>query len=275
MKKSYKIVPFIRKTFLVFIFFLSHSTYSQDKTDVIVMLDGEEKKGQVIAINENDISFIYSNETLKYEIKKSEINKIIFSSGRTQEFSKKTKEILNASDRKGKMAVMPFLIITNMDTVDKDAFGKQIQSDCSNIIKQESPMIDVLDVRIINATLAKNNITVNELQNMLPSELATLLGVEHVVLGSYEIENTGTRTSGSSVSTYKTKKDDNRRKGTEINSGNSTTTDTFNSKISIDIYNDQGSSIYSATRKPFAAGLDKYHSTISYLIKRAPFGSKR
>ncbi|NHN25992.1 hypothetical protein FIA58_009930 [Flavobacterium jejuense] len=280
MENSFKTVSFIYKAISFFIFFLSISTFSQDKTDVIVMLDGEEKKGQVVAINENVISFIYSNETLKYEIKKNEISKIIFASGRTQEFSKqpsdvKANPISNASDRKGKMAVVPFLIITNMDSVDKDAFSRQIQSDCSNIIKQESPMIDVIDVRIVNATLAKNNITVNDLQNMLPTELAEVLGVEYVVLGSYEIENTGTRTTGSSVSTYKSKKDDNRRKGTEINSGSSTTTDTFNSKITIDIYNDKGSSIYSAARKPFAAGLDKYHSTISYLIKRAPFGSKR
>lgn len=280
MGNSFKSASFIYKAITFFIFFLSISAFSQDKTDVIVMLNGEEKKGQVVAINENDITFIYSNETLKYEIKKSEISKIIFASGRTQEFSKQPSAVTatplsNASDRKGKMAVVPFLIITNMDSVDKDAISRQIQSDCSNIIKQESPMIDVIDVRIVNATLAKNNITVNDLQNMLPNELAELLGVEHVVLGSYEIENTGTRTTGSSVSTYKTKKDDNRRKGTEVSSGSSTTTDTFNSKITIDIYNDKGSSIYSATRKPFVAGLDKYHSTISYLIKRAPFGSKR
>lgn len=282
MKNSFKTIPLTILCFLMFI--LSISTFSQNKSDVVVMLNGEEKVGKVNAINDQDITFIYDNETLEYQIKKTEINKIIFASGRTQQISKmpnKTSisENSNPLARKGKMAVLPFKIITNIPTVDKDAIGKQIQNDCANTIKKEAPMIDVIDSRVVNVTLAKNSITVDQLQDILPNELAELLGVEHVVFGSYDVENTGTRSFGSSVTTYKSsrEKDDNKNKGkgTEINSGSSSTTDTFDSRMTIDIYNDQGSNIYSVSRKPFSAGLDKYHSTISYLIKRAPFSSKR
>ena len=283
MKKLFKNTPHTIVSFLVL--FLSFASFAQDKFDVVVMLNGEERTGKVIAINDQDITFVYANETLEYQIKKTEVNKIIFSSGRTQEISKKAdktniNESSNPLDRKGKMAVLPFKIISNMPSVDADAVGRQIQNDCANIIKEEAPMIQVMDSRVVNATLAKNNITVDQLQDMLPNELAELLGVEHVVFGSYDIENTGTITSGSSVTTYKSKKesdkkDSDKRKGTAISSGSSSTTDTFDSRMTIDIYNDQGSNIYSVSRKPFVAGLDKYHSTISYLIKRAPFGSKR
>lgn len=271
--------------FFVLMFFLSISTFAQEKSDVVVMLNGEEKTGKVTAINDNVITFIYANETLEYQIKKTDVNKIIFASGRTQQISKKTDAASNSESsnplaRKGKLAVLPFKIITNMPTVDVDAVGREIQNDCANTITKDAPSIDVMDSRVVNATLAKNNIMGDQIQDMLPNELAELLGVEYVVFGSYDIENSGTRTTGSSVTTYKSKndgdkKDSDKKKGTAISSGSSSTTDTFDSKITLDIYNDQGSSIYSVSRKPFSAGLDKYHSTISYLIKRAPFGSKR
>ncbi|MBP94067.1 MAG: hypothetical protein CMC55_08120 [Flavobacteriaceae bacterium] len=208
----------------------------------------------------------------------------MFASGRTQIITSKeakpgvSQASLKTTDvgsRKGKMAVLPFKIITNMPSVDQESIGRQIQSDCANSIREEAPMIDVIDTRIVNATLAKNNISVESLDLMLPKDLAILLGVEHVVLGSYDIENTGTRSTGSSVTTYNEKKGNKKDKGVAVSSGSSTTSDTFDSRITMDIYNDQGSSIYSVSRKPFSSGLDKYHSTINYLVKRAPFGSKR
>lgn len=277
MKSLFNSTPLTVLSFLIF--FLSFSATAQDTADTVIMMDGKERKGKVTAINDSEITFIFTGETLEYKIKRAEVNKIIFASGRTQLISKKatkqnTQSTSNLVIRKGKMAVLPFKVITNMDSVDKEAIGRQIQTDCTNTIKKESPMIEVIDPRIVNATLAKNNISVNQLETMLPNELAITLGVEHVVFGSYDVENTGTRTSGSTVTTYKSKKDRSKRKGTAISSGSSSTSDTYDSKITMDIYNDKGSNIYSVSRKPFMAGLDKYHSTIKYLIKRAPFGSK-
>lgn len=281
MKNSFNTASLTILSFLMF--FLSFSITAQESSDIVVMMDGKERKGKVTAIDDNEITFTFTGETLEYKIKRSKVNKIIFASGRTQFISEKTMQqstpetsqnTSNLTVRKGKMAVLPFKIITNMTSVDKEAVARQIQTDCSNTIKKDAPMINVVDPRIVNATLAKNNISVDQLQVMLPNELALLLGVEHIVFGSYDIENTGTRTSGSTVTSYKSKKERKKRKGTTISSGNSSTSDTYDSKITMDIYNDKGSNIYSVSRKPFMSGLDKYHSTIKYLIKRAPFGSK-
>ncbi|AZJ35674.1 hypothetical protein [Tenacibaculum singaporense] len=274
MKNLLNSTPISILSFLIL--FLSFSATAQNNSDTVIMMDGKERKGKVTAINDNEITFIYTGETLEYKINRVKVNKIIFASGRTQLISEKstkqnTQSTSNLAIRKGKMAVLPFKVITNMPSVDKEAVGRQIQTDCSNTIKKDAPMIEVIDPRIVNATLAKNNISVNQLETILPSELAITLGVEHVVFGSYDVENTGTRTSGSTVTSYKSKKN---RKGTAISSGSSYTSDTYDSKITMDIYNDKGSNIYSVSRKPFMAGLDKYHSTIKYLVKRAPFGSK-
>ena len=281
MKNLINSTSLVVLSFLMFIF--SFSANAQNGSDTLVMMDGKERKGKVTAINDDEITFTFTGETLEYKIKRAKVNKIIFSSGRTQLISEKkidkntselSKNTSSLTNRKGKMAVLPFKVITNMSSIDKEAVGRQIQTDCSNTIKGESPMIEIVDPRIVNTTLAKNNISVDQLEVMSPDELAILLGVEHIVFGSYDIENTGTRTSGSTVTSYKSKKDRDKRKGTAISSENSTTSDTYDSKITMDIYNDEGSNIYSVSRKPFMAGLDKYHSTIKYLIKRAPFGRK-
>src|ERR1700712_3403526 len=58
------------------------------KNDVIFKLNGEELSGKVIEINENDVKFSYPGETLVYAIKKTEIFKINYASGRTEMFNK-------------------------------------------------------------------------------------------------------------------------------------------------------------------------------------------
>jgi len=277
MKISHKAVTGI--IFYLTLLISAFPAFAQEKPDVVVMLTGEERKGKVTAINDEEITFVYAGETLEYKIERAKINKIIFASGRTQVITEtnttaNTAGKANGTDRKGKLAVLPFKIITNDPTIDKDALGKQVQTDCANTIRDEAPALNVIEPRLVNATLAKNNISVDQLEAMLPNELAVLLGVEQVILGSYTIENTGSRTTGSSVTTYKSKEEDEKKKGTAVSSGSSTTQDTYDSSLSIDIYNDQGTSIYSAKRKPFSAGVDNYHSTIKYLVKRAPFGSK-
>jgi hypothetical protein len=40
------------------------------------------------------------------------------------------------------------------------------------------------------------------------------------------------------------------------------------------MYNDQGTSLYSESRKAFGSGIDAYTASLNYLIKRCPFGSK-
>ena len=58
----------------------SYQLWAQENiADKIVMLDGEEKIGQVTEITDDQIKFMFQGEKLEYSIKKSEINKIQFS----------------------------------------------------------------------------------------------------------------------------------------------------------------------------------------------------
>ena len=94
MKNLFNSTPLTVLSFLIF--FLSFSVTAQDSADTVIMMDGKERKGKVTAINDSEITFIFTGETLEYKIKRAEVNKIIFASGRTQLISKKaTKQNIN------------------------------------------------------------------------------------------------------------------------------------------------------------------------------------
>jgi len=261
---------------------------AQDKGDVVVMLNGEQKEGKVTGISDNSVKFVYSGETLEYELKKSEINKIEFASGRTEvinevaQASATAAPASNPADRKNKIAVLPFDFMTNDPTVPVDPMHTRIQSSCINSIRENTKGLDVQDPMTTNSILTQNNISAENMKSVTPKDMAIMLGVEYVVYGAYELIHEGSMTTGSGVTTYKekeTKKGDyddreKKSKGTAVSSSSSSTRETYDSRLDLNIYNDQGENIYSDSRRPFSAGVDEYKSPIDYLVKRTPFGSK-
>jgi len=272
---------------LCFILALSAvNSMAQDKHDTLIMLNGDKKEGKVIAINPETIKFKYSGEDLEYEIKKEEINKIVFGSGREEVLNEETSAASAASNpgsRKNKMAVLPFEYITNDPSIMVDAMRIEIQSSCINSFRREAKSLDVQDPMTTNALLAKNEITHENYKTIPPKDMAILLGVEYVVYGTFDLENEGTRTYGSTVTTYKEKEDkkgtsynNNNKKssGTAVSSSSSSTSNSYDAKVVMSIYSDTGKTIYNDSRKPFSADPDAYKSAIDYMVKRTPFGSK-
>lgn len=258
------------------------STYAQDKTDTITTLDGQKKEGKVIGIGTDSIKFIYSGETLEYNIKKSDINKIDYSSGRTEVFNKIISEAdINKSlvNNRHKIAVLPFECISNDQGIMIDAMSHKAQEDCINSIKENTVGdLTVQEAITTNSLLAKHNVSQKKLREITPSEMAKILGVEYVLYGTVNITNKGTISSGSDVSTYRNKNRGSRghRKssGVEISSGVNSTRTNYDSKINLSILNYQGKSLYSDSKRAFGSGVDAYNSSLNYLIKRTPFGKK-
>ena len=266
--------------------------------DVVVMSSGDIKQGKVTAIEDGAVKFKYIGEDLEYTLKTSEISKIQFASGRVQTFSEASVPTASpatatatsapaptttAAERKGKLAVLPFTIISNDPGIEAESTGKHAQSECINSFKHHTHGVVIQDSRTTNSILAKNNIDHNQLEAMSPGEMAVLLGVEFVAYGEVSITNEGTISSGSSYTSYKdkenkTKVDDQRQtktKGSEFSSGSSSTTINYDSVVGLSIYNDQGNSVYSDQRDAFGIGLESYNNGINYMVKRTPFGDKR
>lgn len=254
---------------------------AQDAVDKVFMLNGEVNEGTVKGIEDNSITFIYSGETLEYSFEKSKINKIVFSSGRTQVINKTATvsavpvAALNSSN---KLAVIPFTIISNEQSLTTDAMAEEIQHTTINSFMENTNGLIVVDPMTTNALLLKNNLNANTIKTKLPQEVAKLLGVEFVVYGTANINYEGTSSYGSTSTTYKDKEEredrDKKSSGKEFSSTSASTTENYDTTIEMIVYNDQGRTVHSVKRNGFGSSLDKYQATINYLVKRTPWGTK-
>ena len=255
------------------------SVNAQDKTvDNVYMLDGSTKEGKVTAVTGDAVKFTYKGETLEYELKKQEIAKIVFASGRTEVYNSAqtapTVKAVSPTERKGKLAVLPFSFITNDAAIPSDGMSHTLQQSCVDALKHDNARIAVQDPMQTNALLAKNNIDVKNAVLLDPKDLAAMLGVEFVVYGNANISNKGASTYGSGSSTYNDKKDKGKSSGTEYSSNSSTTIINYETTVDIKIYDDKGSNTFSNSRQAFGTQIDSYAETIKYIMKRTPFGSK-
>ena len=274
---------------LLFLFF-SVMTFAQDK---VVMLNGEERTGKVLAVNDSDIKFVYEGEDLEYNISNSEISKIIFSSGRTQVFNEASAEHAPApssaatsgstpESRRDKIAVLPFELVSNDAGLTTEGMAHRVQSECANQIRAHSVNKTVQDPMQTNAILSQKGLSADQMKAMGPQEMAKILDVQYVVYGMVSITNKGTMTTGSNVSTYKDKekreydKDESKRKseGTEVNSSYSNTMINYDTTVDFKIFDDNGQNIYSQSRNAFGMNLDSFEGTLKYLARRTPFGDK-
>lgn len=267
------------RTFLkIAVLFLAFTLQSAAQgVDTVYMLNGETRAGKVTAINADAIKFVYKGETLEYEFKKTDINKIVYASGRTETYTQVQNSVekqVSAADRKGKIAILPFNFTTNDTGLQAENMSHQIQQNCADAVSHEATQLKVQDPMQTNAILARNNLDAISVILQEPKELAAMLGVEFVVFGSTNIVNKGSSTYGSGSTTYQDKKDKSKSSGTEYSSNSSTTIINYETTVDIKIYNDQGTSIFNNTRTSFGTQIDSYKETVKYIIKRTPFGSK-
>lgn len=284
MKPPYKIT---RATIILLLFIgITINSYTQDKSDVLHMLNGETKSGKVVGISDDVVKFKYTGEDLEYEIKRPEIEKIVFASGRTEIITEAQSVAAtlaaSAADRKNKIAVLPFDYVTNDPSNMADAMKTQIQAYCAGSFSKQAAILTVQDPMTTNSLLAKNNITSENIKATPPKDLAVVLGVEYVVYGSFNVMNEGATTSGSTVTTYKNKEEknndnskrDTKSKGTAFTSGSSNTYIDYETHVDMTIYDDQGKNIYSDSRRPFFGDPEGYKGSIDNHVKHSPFGSK-
>lgn len=288
--KALKTLPILSLIIILSVGFYIEAK-AQQESDVVVMLNGEEKEGKVTGINNNAVKFVYSGETLEYELSKEEINKIQFASGREEVFNEASSTSAAASaqpttstaeERKNKIAVLPFDFTTNDPGIDVEPMSSRIQTACANSLRENTSSISIQPPMTTNALLAQNNISAENIKAISPQDMAVMLGVEFVVYGSFDLIDEGAVSSGSTVTTYNDKKNSSRdsrssktkSSGSEVSSTSASSYETYDARLNLDVYNDQGSSVYSDSKRPVFAGPDAYDSPINFLVKRTPWGSK-
>lgn len=265
----------------VLMFFVSFITNAQ--TDVILKTNGQEMNGTVTKMNDSSIEFIYQNETIAYTVKKTDVVKITFASGRI-EFITNITEKHKLDDHHNKVAVLPFGYIKNQET-SNITMQKKIQQDTYVSFKKKAINLKYQDPMTTNVLLAKSGVSNNNIDGYTMGEIATILGVEYIIQGMVTIEKTSTSTNSYSTTKEKNKGDIKVDKNGKIIGdiwGTSKTatysggiqTENYATTVTVNIYTDKGDNIYNKEYRSFWITKDAYKITLAHLAKHTPLYKK-
>lgn len=274
-------------TVLLFVLLFSLSIVAQSKTDIIQKTNGEEMKGKITAISDTDVTFIYSGETLVYKVKKTDIQKIIHSSGRvemittvspTAQERQNTPVSMRATsvDHHNKIAILPFTyLIDNQPGAEEVGF--KAQEEAYSFLVQHSAGYTIVDPRTTNAMLIKAGITRDKMMGFTMKDIADVLGVEYIIDGTVtQAKGYQTNYSGGSSDTKVKRNDNDRVKGVSTyDTSYSNSAQRYDISVSLHIYMDNNASIYNQSHKAFFTNTDgSFSSPLEYLLKRCPLYRK-
>ena len=266
------------------------NAYSQTKTsagqDIVLKSNGEEMKGKVTQVSDDEIHFIYSGETAEYIVKKADVLKITHSSGRVETFNqsaqpaetRKNDQVAmtaTPADHHNKIAILPFAFLMDRQAGAQEV-GIKAQEDTYAFLSKHTAGYTILDVRSTNAALIKAGITRDKLMGFTMKEICDILGVEYIIDGTIT-QNKGYATSSSygNTNTDIKRKSDDKVKVNSSDYSNSNSVQRYDVSVSLNIYMDNNASIYNQTHKAFLTNTDgSYSSPLEYLLKRCPLYRK-
>lgn len=254
------------------------------KNDVVLKISGDELTGKVQAINDSAIVFSYAGESLTYTIKKSEILKITYASGRIEVFNKPSTQPAaggaagkpapsNMEAHHNKVALLPFSFVKDGQSAD-GTLGDQVQQEAFSFLSKHAGIFTILDPRTTNALLIKAGVNDQTIKGFTMEDLCNILGVEYVISGDVSQNKTTQTVQTNTYGQMKSKDDDDSKKKTYNSSTYGTATQNYQTSLNLGIYNDKGVTVYSQQRTSFWPTLDAYKNTLEYLLKRTPLYTK-
>jgi hypothetical protein len=280
------------KTTLAVTFFLAASVVSAQnisvqRTDKVFFLNGDIKEGKVTGLMNEKIQFVHQGETLNYELNKREIEKIVYASGRTEIITeKKSRQVsMTPVNSKNRVAVMPMIYIGDDDDTRSEEMRFHLQGIAISYLNRSAMELKFMDIAEINALLFKNGINDLNIRQYTPKELAAILNVEYLIMGSVLQDRGSVVTVSNNHNTRRQTIEQYNRRGrherydrhgrTVIvtrgnNNGSSVTRQNIETQVSLTIYNEMGEMIYTRSRHSLLSEPDAYKYTIQYLLKRTP-----
>jgi len=274
---------------LIILVLLSVASQAQNgtKNDVILQLNGDELAGKVTEIMDDAVKFMYAGETLGYSIKKADILKITYASGRIEVFNKpqlgsSTQRVQSnsapagsesPSDHHNKIAILPFGFVKDGQKA-ADELSNVVQGACFTFLSKHAGVLSVLDTRTTNARLIKAGVTRENIEGYTMDDICNILGVEFVVDGTVVLNKASVSSLASSSYSDKSKGNRNDQKSSGYTSASATNYENYETTINLDIYNDKGNNMFSQSRKSFFKTQDAYQNALEYVLKRSPLYSK-
>lgn len=274
----------MKKMFLLAIFavLFSNSYSQQATTDVLLKLNGEEHIGKVTEMDDNIIKFVHEGETLSYTFKKADVMKITFASGRV-EIINEAPEVKegNATPGSGleshhnKIAILPFTYLMNNHSAG-DEMGYKVQTECFAFLNSHVGELSIQDPVTTNALMIKAGVNNENIRGYTMGEICNILGVEFLITGT--ITQNETSVSNYSGTNTNAKSDRNKKNTGNIfssySSSYSSSTQNYQTAMTMNIYTDKNTSIYSKDHTSFWPDNEAYKITLQYMLKRTPIYKK-
>lgn len=209
------------KNLVLFLFVLSSSialSQGNSKNDIIVTKNGELIQAKVVKVTSDRISFNYPGETVINEVAKDQLEKIVFSSGRTQTFGEGaatsnsgvtivTEDPQNKPIPKEEISLFPSVTSNSVAVVPatftkNGSYSKELSSELSSFISgylaqsTSGKGVTVQDMTQTIRNLVDNGIGYQELKNASTTSLRNALGTEFLVRVELEERQSGTVKKG-------------------------------------------------------------------------------
>ncbi|MDQ6482044.1 hypothetical protein [Dyadobacter sp. LHD-138] len=274
--------------FILIVLSINSQAQNGTKNDVILQLNGDELTGKVTEINDDAIKFVYAGETLPYSIKKADILKITYASGRIEIFNKpqlssstqknQTTSGSTAgsgllSDHHNKIAILPFGFIKDGQKA-ADELSNVVQNACFAFLSKHAGVLSVVDTRTTNAKLIKAGITRQNIEGFTMDDICNAIGVEFIIDGTVVLNKASQSSLASNSYSDKSKGNRNEQKSSGYATASATNYENYETTINLDIYNDKGNNMFSQSRKSFFKTQDAYQNALEYVLKRSPLYSK-
>jgi hypothetical protein len=191
-----------------------------------------------------------------------------------------------------RVAVMPMIYIGDGSDERNEEMRFILQDIAVSYMSRSAAELKFMDGAELNAILYKNGIDEKTIREYTPAELAELLHVEYVIMGSVLqdkgsiVTTTNQRTTRRQIIDHRDRHDRydrydrydrHRRHGNGVqvinrnhNTRSTVTRQNVETQVSISIYNDKGEKIYSKSRQSILSETDAYKNAIHYLLKRTP-----
>jgi len=253
----------------------SAQTKAVQKFDTVYMKSSEIKIGSITAMNDVSIDFVHKGETLSYTLKKPDIVKIVFSSGRVEMINdpEASKAAVAPVDHHNKAAVLPFNYI-NTQQENNPEMGFKVQQECYTFLSNKSVSLQIQDPVTTNAMLGKAGITPENIRNYTMPELCNILGVAYVLRGTVTSNMSSVTSSGNASYNAKDGSSADKNGVSNKSSGSvyasNTTQENFRTSVLMEIYTDEGKKVYGQDRTSFWTTVDAYKNTLQFLLKKTP-----
>lgn len=197
----------MKKLIFVLSFFFCANLFAQQndlKNDIIVTTDGQFLQVKVIKVGADLLTFSYPGESVVYELKPDGINKIVFASGRTQNFNSTNAAKINGSGMSDSLVppavktpgfVENTLAIVPLEFEQNGSFEKNLASEATDYMmdltsgQAKNHGIEVLPKDKAIEKLLEAGINYNDLRQSSPDRLREVMGTEYILFVSINETN--------------------------------------------------------------------------------------